>query len=81
VIQLSLQPVFHLFNTFLPSAAAFMVLSALFSALPDFGKKAKHQMNPAEFSGMKLKKATPLPVDVKMYTIPTSMRTRTSRNY
>jgi hypothetical protein len=81
MIQTALQPIFHMINTFLPSAAAFLVLSAFMSALPDFGKKAKPQTSKVPFNLMKLKKVTPLPVNVKMYTIPTSMRARTSRNY
>jgi hypothetical protein len=78
--QTSLQPIFHLFNSFLPAAAASMVILAFMSSLPDFGKKAKPQMNPATLSGMKLKRATS-PTEVKAYTIPTSMRPRPSRNY
>jgi hypothetical protein len=81
MIQLTLQPVFHMFNNFLPSAAVFMVVSAFLSAVPDFGKKAKNQTKPALFNGMKLKRVAPIAVDAKTYTIPTSMRSRTSRNY
>jgi hypothetical protein len=81
MFQLSLQPIFHMFNSFLPSVAAFLVVSAFLSALPDFGKKAKTQAKPAGFKGMKLKKAATLQVDANKYTMPTSMRARTSRSY
>lgn len=88
-MQQSLQPIFHLINSFLPSVATFMVISAIISSLPQLsGQKGKSQPNEAKFNGMKLQRATinrnlnrALPIRTKAYTIPTSMRTRTSRNY
>lgn len=89
MLQLSLQPMFHLFNSVLPSLATFMVLSAFLSALPNFGKKASPQMQratsgrilrkPVTFVGMKRQPVAS--TQVKAYSIPTSMRPRTSRNY
>jgi len=79
--QMTLQPVFHLFNNFLPSITAFLVLSAIVSGLPERGKKGERQPAHA-LTGLNLKLATNKvrvkhypSVAVKMYTIPTSMRT------
>jgi hypothetical protein len=84
--QTTLQPVFHLFNSFLPSITAFLVLSAVVSGLPERGKKGERQPAHA-LSGLNLKLATSKvrvkhypSVEAKMYTIPTSMRSR-PRNY
>ncbi len=81
MIQNSFQPFFHLINSFLPSVASFMVFSAVMQALPNFGKKGKQQMKQAQVSLFKRRQAAPLPTNVKVYTIPTSMRTPTSRNF
>jgi hypothetical protein len=87
-MQQSLQPIFHLFNSFLPSVATYMVISAIVSSLPQLsGQKGKGQLNEARFNGMKLQRVVSnramnsAPIRTKAYTIPTSMRTRTTRNY
>lgn len=89
MIPMTLQPVFHMFNSFLPSITAFLVISAIVMGLPvNSSKNGKRQ--PARVSnGMKLQRASfnrprqkqPSTVGVKMYTIPTSMRIRNSRDY
>jgi hypothetical protein len=85
--QMTLQPVFHLFNAFLPSLTAFLVVSAVVSALPErAGKKAEHQpahaLNPMNFklATNRVRVKHYPSVGAKMYTIPTSMRSR-PRNY
>ncbi len=74
--QLSLQPVFHMINSFLPSTAAFLVLSAVVMGLPArSGKGEKLQPKRAASSRMKLQRVAPTG-GMKSYRIPTSMRPR-----
>ena len=90
MIQSSFQPIFHLFNSILPSISAFMVVSAVLSSLPNLtGQRTKGQVNQTGFNRMKLqwakanrvKQGSAASHNVLPYTIPTSMRTRTSRKY
>jgi hypothetical protein len=76
MIQLALQPVFHIINTFVPSAAAFTVFLAVLSSLPArSGKKGELQPKRATIAGMTPQRI-PTGGHVKSYTIPTSLRPR-----
>jgi hypothetical protein len=84
MIQLTLHPIFHLFNSILPPLAAFMVASAFLTSFS--GTAAKRQPKPAianapklkriPYQGKKLNQVTPN--RAKAYTMPTSMRSRPS---
>ena len=75
MIQLYLQPVLHLLNSFIPSAASFVVISAFLSSYPDYlCDKAKSQ--PRQATSRAIER-----YGMKACTRPASMRPRSSRNY
>jgi hypothetical protein len=80
MIQQALQPIFHLFNTIMPSASMFMVLSAVLSSLPN-GSSNREKRHLQQAPMRRTKISMPAYRGTMNYTIPTSMRTRATRNY
>jgi hypothetical protein len=87
--MIELTPIYHLFNSVLPTMAVFMVVSAVLSSLPSrSGNPENRQLKRAPATAPKLKLSTYRATQIrhaqqtgtKTYTIPTSMRSR-SRHF